>query len=151
MVVCPFRSIFVEVLGTTQEPHTFVRDSNINKKFDGWRSSVLELLWEYKHKDITVARFMLEWKENICIGNNPVEEWLNSSITITHDDNEMPIQELVQNILVAHSDSGMQIREVVACIQNWVKKEKLKLKVKLQIHVNGAMTCRRNAIFGMRD
>ncbi|GIY97219.1 hypothetical protein CEXT_149521 [Caerostris extrusa] len=56
MVVCPFRSKFVEVFDTTQEPHTFVRDSDIGKKFDNWRSSVLDLLWEYKHKDVTVPR-----------------------------------------------------------------------------------------------
>ncbi|GIX86448.1 hypothetical protein CDAR_264861 [Caerostris darwini] len=56
MVLCPFRSKFVQVFDTTQEPHTFVCDSDIKKNFDNWRSSVLDLLWEYKHKDVTVPR-----------------------------------------------------------------------------------------------
>ncbi|GIY64141.1 ATPase, partial [Caerostris darwini] len=38
MVLCPFRSKFVQVFDTTQEPHTFVCDSDIKKNFDNWRS-----------------------------------------------------------------------------------------------------------------
>ncbi|GIY41541.1 hypothetical protein CEXT_649601 [Caerostris extrusa] len=93
---------------------------------------------------------MLEWKDGVLLAI--VRKIPFDSISITRDDNDMmTIQELVQKFCFAHPDSKMLRKETAACIQNWVKKEKLNLKAKLQMHVNGAPTCRRNVIFGIRD
>ncbi|GIZ02020.1 hypothetical protein CEXT_167551 [Caerostris extrusa] len=75
MVVCPFQSKFVNALETIQEPYT--RDG-------ATRDAQLERNYLYR--------------------NNLVEEWLNDSMTVTRDYNDMmTLHELVEKYLSTHT------------------------------------------------
>ncbi|GIY56559.1 ATPase [Caerostris extrusa] len=150
MVVCPFRSKFVDA--GNDSSYTFVQDLNICEKFNSWRSSVLDLFWEYKYKDVTVPPEMLSWRETICIGNNLVEEWLNNSMTVTRDDNDrMTLHELSQKMFGYTLVGECFEKKLSHALRIGLKRKIYHFKDKLQKRVEGVMTGIRNVILGIRD
>ncbi|GIY15191.1 ATPase [Caerostris extrusa] len=150
MVVCPFRSKFVDDPQDVDEEYTFQRDPDINKHFNSWRSSVLDILREYRDP-ITIPDSMREWKLDICTSNNTIEQWLDEYVTITRDENdELGMQQLTHIFFQHNTTLNILHREFIATVQNWIKKNQLVLKNRIQPKVDGYRKCKRNVIFGIK-
>lgn len=87
MIVAPMRSKFVDAVG--EEPYTYLLDSDLDKKFDTWRSSLADVLMQPQHQQLILLRnvpaTMSEWRQGVTQGANPLADWLDKKFQFTGD------------------------------------------------------------------
>jgi phage/plasmid-associated DNA primase len=94
MLVIPMRSKFVQGEAALAaaiargEELVFLADTDLQEKFPGWRSALLDVLLDsmapVKMFD-DLSADMMAWRQDVTAASNPYSEWLEEHIVVTGD------------------------------------------------------------------
>lgn len=127
MVVCPFRSKFVEKDEKLVEEHTFEMNPKIERNFENWRCAVIHHLRKFFGRDVRIPESMRKWKVTICQETNEYLYWIQENLIVTGEKAHFVS---VSSIYIEMKKSVRlnNMNEIVGVLKNWARESNVDYK-----------------------